>query len=133
MIYTCILIYAFTYMHIYAYANICIYIYMCMRMCIYRSSRLEVFCKKGVLRNFSKFKVKHLCQSPFFNKVAKIETLAQVFSYEFCEIAKNILFYRAPPVAASVYTNVYVSTYMYTSMQVHIYIYILLNGVCRKL
>ena len=35
-----------------------------------RSSRPEVFCKKGVLRNFTKFKGKHLCQSLFFNKVA---------------------------------------------------------------
>ena len=30
----------------------------------------EVFCKKGVLKNFAKFKGKHLCQSLFFNKVA---------------------------------------------------------------
>ena len=37
---------------------------------IYRSSRPEVFCKKGVLRNFAKFTGKHLCQSLFFNKVA---------------------------------------------------------------
>ena len=36
----------------------------------YRSSRPEVFCKKGVLRNFTKFTGKHLCQSLFFNKVA---------------------------------------------------------------
>ena len=35
-----------------------------------RSSRLEVFCKKSVLRNFAKFTGKHLCQSLFFNKVA---------------------------------------------------------------
>ena len=35
-----------------------------------RSSRPEVFCKKGVLRNFAKFTGKHLCQSLFFNKVA---------------------------------------------------------------
>ena len=44
----------------------------------FRSSRLEVFCRKGVLRNFAKFTGKHLCQSlriPFF--------------------------YRTPPVAAS--------------------------------
>ena len=27
-----------------------------------RSSRTEVFCKKGVLRNFAKFMEKHLCQ-----------------------------------------------------------------------
>ena len=35
-----------------------------------RSSRPEVFCKKGVLRNFAKFTGKHLCQSLFLNKVA---------------------------------------------------------------
>ena len=37
---------------------------------INRSSRTEVFCKKAVLRNFTKFTRKHLCQSLFFNKVA---------------------------------------------------------------
>ena len=35
---------------------------------IFRSSRPEVFYKKGVLRNFTKFKGKHLCQNPFFKK-----------------------------------------------------------------
>ena len=34
-----------------------------------RSSHQEVFCEKGVLRNFTKFTGKHLCQSLFFNKV----------------------------------------------------------------
>ena len=46
-----------------------------------RSSRSEVLCKKSVLRNFAKFTGKHLCQS-----------LAQVFSCEFCEIFKNTFF-----------------------------------------
>ena len=32
----------------------------------FRSSHLEVLCKKGVLRNFPKFTGKHLCQSVFF-------------------------------------------------------------------
>ena len=36
-----------------------------------RSSRPEVFCKKGVLRNFAKFTGKHLCQRLFFSKVKK--------------------------------------------------------------
>ena len=31
----------------------------------------------------------------------KKESLAQVFSYEFCEISKNTFRYRTPPVAAS--------------------------------
>ena len=39
-----------------------------------RSSRLEVFYRKGVLRNFAKFTGKDLCQSLFFNKVAGLRT-----------------------------------------------------------
>ena len=67
-----------------------------------------MFCKKSVLRNFAKFTGKHLCQSLSFNKVAglnfiKRQTLAQVFSREFCEISKNTIFYRTPLVAASIY------------------------------
>ena len=34
-----------------------------------RSSRPEVFCEKGVLRNFAKFTGKHLCQSLFLIKL----------------------------------------------------------------
>ena len=55
----------------------------------------EVFYKKGVLKYFTKFTGKHLCQSFFFKRepqacnFIKKETLAQVFSY------------RTPPVAAS--------------------------------
>ena len=37
-----------------------------------RSSRPEVFHKKGVLRNFAKCTGKQLCQSLFFNKVADL-------------------------------------------------------------
>ena len=44
----------------------------------------EVFCKKGVLRNFTEFTGKHL----FIKK----ETLAQVFSCEFCKISNNTFF-----------------------------------------
>ena len=33
-------------------------------------SHQELFCEKGVLRNFAKFSGKHLCQRLFFNKVA---------------------------------------------------------------
>ena len=56
------------------------------------SSHPEVFFKKGVLRNFAKFTGKHLCQSLFIKK----ETLAQVFSCEFCEISKNTFYYTTP-------------------------------------
>ena len=55
---------------------------------ISRSSRPEVFCKKGVLRNFAKFTGKYLCQSLLIKK----KTLAQMFSCEFCEISKNSFF-----------------------------------------
>ena len=68
----------------------------------------EVFCKKGVLRNFAQFTGKHLCQKPLFNKIAGLGTatllkksLAQVFSCEFCEISNNTFFYGTPPVAVS--------------------------------
>ena len=53
--------------------------------------------KKGVLRNFAKFTGKHLCQS------LKKETLAQVFSCEFCEISTTTFSYRTPPVTPSEY------------------------------
>ena len=61
-----------------------------------------MFCEKDVFRNFTKFKGKHLCQSLFFNKK---KTLAQVFFCEFCEISKNILFYRQALVADSGHYN----------------------------
>ena len=58
------------------------------KLTLARSSRPEVFCKKDIRRNFAKFTGKHLCQDFFFNK----ETLRRVFSCEFCEISKNIIF-----------------------------------------
>ena len=75
-----------------------------------RSSCPEVFCKKDVLKNLTKFTGKDLCQSLFFNKIAglsnfiKKETLEQVLSCEFCEISKNTFSYRTPPMAASEWT-----------------------------
>ena len=39
----------------------------------YRSSHPEVFCKKGVLRNFEKFTGKHLCQRLFFDKAGGLK------------------------------------------------------------
>ena len=68
-------------------------------ICTTRSSHWRCSVRKCVLINFAKFTRKHLCQSLFFNKVAgwglqpiKKETLAQVFSCEFCEISYNTLF-----------------------------------------
>ena len=49
----------------------------------YRSSRLEVFCRKGVFRNFEKFTGKHLCQSLLFNKIAGLRTVT-LLKKRFC-------------------------------------------------
>ena len=67
----------------------------------YGSSRPEVFCKKSVLRNFTKFTGKHLCQSLFFNKIAglrpatllKKRLLNWWFPVNFAKFVKH-LFYR---------------------------------------
>ena len=54
-----------------------------------RSSRPEVFCKTGVLRNFAKFTGKHLRQSLLFNKVA---------SLRLATLLKKKLWHRSFPV-----------------------------------
>ena len=61
-----------------------------------RSSHRTWSVRKGVLKRFARFIGKLLCQRLFFNKVVgaacnfiKKESLAQVFSYEFCEIFKS--------------------------------------------
>ena len=57
--------------------------------------------KIAVLKNFTKFTGKHLCQSLLFNKVAGNvcnlikKDVAQVFSCEFREIFKNTFFYHS--------------------------------------
>ena len=63
-----------------------------------RSGLPQVFYKKGALKNFTKFTGKYLCQSLFIKK----ETLAQVFSCEFCEISESTFLHRTPLVVASV-------------------------------
>ena len=40
---------------------------------VFRSSRPEVFCKKGVPKIFAKFTGKYLYQSLFFNEVAGLQ------------------------------------------------------------
>ena len=57
-----------------------------------RSSHQRCFILKGVLRKFEKFTGKNLCQSLFLIKFIKKETLAQIFSWEFCKISKNTFF-----------------------------------------
>ena len=75
----------------------------------YRISRPNVFCKKGVLRNFEKFTGKHPCQSLFFNKVtgqastlSKKRLWCRCFSVNFASfLSKNTFSYRKPLLAAS--------------------------------
>ena len=73
-----------------------------------------VFYEKCVLKNFAKFAGKHLCQSLFFNKEKKKETLAQVFSSKFCEISMNTFFTEQLRTTASIFTenssNVYLTS-----------------------
>ena len=74
------------------------------RYVLAKSSRLEVFCKKGLLRNFEKFTGKHLYQSLFFNKAAGLRPLSQLsvtsVTGAFQWILHNFLehlFCRTPP------------------------------------
>ena len=66
------------------------------------SSRPEVLCKKGVVRNFTKFTGKQLCQTLYFNKVAGLQIIetklltqdkAKSFLQQLCEhrSSRNII------------------------------------------
>ena len=75
-----------------------------------RSSRLELFCKKGFLKKFAKFTGKHLYGSLFFNKNAackarKFIKKENVFSCKFHKIFKNIFFTEPLRTATSVPTG----------------------------
>ena len=61
-----------------------------------RSSLPEVFCKKGVLRNFGKFRGKHPCQRLFLNKVAghKPATLSKKRLWHRCFLVNFAKFLR---------------------------------------
>ena len=82
----------------------------------FRNSRPQVFCKKGIFKNFVKFAGKHLRQSLFFNKIADLRpaTLVkkrpwyrvQVYSCKFCEIFKSTFFKRTHSVVGSVFSNI---------------------------
>ena len=55
----------------------------------YWSSRPEVLCKKGVLKNFTKIIGKHLCKNFFFKKIAGLRS---------ANLLKNRLWHRCFPV-----------------------------------
>ena len=80
----------------------------------FRSSCLGVFSKKGVLKNFEKFRGKHLCWSLFLKNLQVWglqlylkEAPAQVFSSEICHVFKK-LFRRTS--ANRCFWNFYVET-----------------------
>ena len=67
-------------------------------ICIYRSSHQRCSMKKGVLRNFTKFTGKQLCQSLFFNKVAGLRpaTLLKKRLWHSCFPVNFVKFLRTP-------------------------------------
>ena len=62
----------------------------CQNIIFFSSNRPEVFCIKGVLKNFSKLPGNHLCQGLFFNKVAGLSPAA---------LLKKRLWHRCFPVS----------------------------------
>ena len=67
-------------------------------VCLTIFSRLEVFCKKGVLKNLAKLTGKHLCWSLFFNKVAglRLATLLKKRLQHWCFPVNFAKFLRTP-------------------------------------
>ena len=82
-------------------------------LCIDRSSRPDVF---GGACNF-----------------IKKETLAQVFSSEFCKISKNTFFYRTPLVAASALNTISEYIYVYISKNIISYTFLLVFKIVESL
>ena len=79
-----------------------------------RSSHPEVFCKKGVHKNFAKFTGKYLRQSPYFNKIAGLRPATSLkkrlwhrcFPVNFAKCFRTT-FYRTPLVVASIYKYIW--------------------------
>ena len=92
----------------------------------YRSSRPEVFRKKGALRNFAKFTGKHLWQRLFFNKVAGLRPATllkkslwhRCFPVNFVKFLRTPFFYRTPPVAASGCSMMYIMDLLMSAIKV---------------
>ena len=82
-----------------------------------RSSRLQMFYKKGVLKNFSSFTEKHLFWSLFWIELSPATLLKRdsntgVFLW-ILQHFKNSLFYRTLSVAASVYIHMWGSSLLF--------------------
>ena len=82
------------------------------RLC--RSSRLQMFFKIGVPKNFSNFAGK------------------QVFSCEICEIFKNLFIYRTPLVAASMLLFMNVSSFTSPLPHFHYFLTVLLLSLFSR-
>ena len=63
---------------------------------ISRSSRPDIFCEKGVLRNLAKLTGKHLRQSLFFNKVAGPRPFAKFLTTPFLQNTSGRLLLSFP-------------------------------------
>ena len=77
---------------------------------VFRSSRPEVFCKKGVLRNFAKFTGKHLCQSLF---LIKLQAQAWWLLLYCLKIIVNISFYSALNITVNTALNIAFTFFVY--------------------
>ena len=71
--------------------------------CRYRSSLLQLFCKKVFLEN-SQNSQENTCTRVSF--LIKLQAWGLVFSSEFCKISENSFSYTTPPVAPSIGNNV---------------------------
>ena len=71
---------------IWARYEVIVYVYEVFK---FQKQPLEVFCKKGVLRNFTKFTGKHQCKSLIFNKVTGLRPAT---------LLKTRLLHRCSPV-----------------------------------
>ena len=70
---------------------------------LFQKQTTEVLCKKGVLKNFTNFKVKEMCQSLFFHETAclrpatllkkRLQPPTQLFSGKFCKNFRSTFFY----------------------------------------
>ena len=69
-----------------------------LKVSVFRSSHRRCSMKKGVLRNFTKFRGKRLCQSLFFNKVAGLRpaTLLKKRLWHRCFPVNFAKFLRTP-------------------------------------
>ena len=68
-----------------------------------RSSRPKMFYRKGVLKNFTKFTGKYLCQSLFFDKVAALRQVSDTtrlrhrcFLVIFAKCLRILFLYKTP-------------------------------------